>query len=160
MDKSCVYKKNSESAIIFLILYMDDILFIENDIPMLQSIKTWVSQKFFMKDLGEASYILGIKIYRDRSKKMLGLSQSGYIDLMLKRFNVGESKRGYLPIDHGIQLSKKISPKTPEEKNRISLISYASTVGSIMYAILCIIPDVAYALGIVSRFQADPGEDH
>ena len=62
------------------------------------------------------------------------------------------SKRGYLPIGHGILLSKKMSPKTPEERNRMSFIPYASTVGSIMYAILCTKPGVAFALGIVSRF--------
>ena len=160
MDKSCVYKKSSGSAIIFLVLYVDDILLIENDIPILQSIKTWLLQKFFMKDLGEASYILGIKIYRDRSKRMLGLSQSRYIDLMLKRFNMEGSKRGYLPIGHGIQLSKKMSLKTPKERNRMSFISYVSAVGSIMYTILCTRSDVAYALSIVSRFQADPRKDH
>ena len=77
MDEPCVYKKTNGSAIIFLVLYVDDILLIGNDIPMLQSIKTWLSSKFFMKDLGEASYILGIKIYRDRSKRMLGLSHLG-----------------------------------------------------------------------------------
>ena len=69
-----------------------------------------------MKDLGEASYILGIKIYRDRSKRMLGLSQSRYIDLMLKRFNLEKSKRSYLPMGHGIQLFRKI----PEDRNRMS----------------------------------------
>ena len=74
MDEPCIYKKTSGSAIIFLILYMNDILLIENDIPMLQSIKIWLPQKFLMKKLGEASFILGIKIYRDRSNKMLGLS--------------------------------------------------------------------------------------
>ena len=113
-----------------------------------------------MKDLGEASYILGIKIYRDRSKRMLGLSQSRYIDLVLKRFSMEESKRGYLPMSQGIHLSKRMSPKTPEERNIMSSIPYASAIGSIMYAMLCTRPDVAYALGIVSRFQADPGEDH
>ena len=113
-----------------------------------------------MKDLGEASYILDIKIYRDRSKRMLGLSQSKYIDLVLKRFNMERSKRDYLPMGHGIQLFKKISPKTPEKRNRMSSIPYALTVGSIIYAMLCIKPDVAYALDIVSRFQADPEKDH
>ena len=71
-----------------------------------------------------------------------------------------ESKRGYLPIGHGIQLFKKMSPKTSEERNRMSFIPYASTAGSIMYAMLCTRLDVAYALDIVSRFQADPEEDH
>ena len=67
-----------------------------------------------MKDLGEASYILGMKIYRDRSKKMLGLSQSTYIDTMLKRFSMENSKKGYLPIGHEISLSKKDCPTTLE----------------------------------------------
>ena len=71
-----MYKKTSESAIIFLVLYVDDILLIENDIPMLQLVKTWLSQKFFMKDLGKVSYIFGIKIYREKSKRMLGFFQS------------------------------------------------------------------------------------
>ena len=160
VDEPCVYKKTSGSAIVFLVLYVDDILLIGNDIPMLQSVKVWLSNQFSMKDLGEASYILGIKIYRDRSKRMLGLSQSRYIDLVLKRFSMEGSKRGYLPMSQGIHLSKRMSPKTPEERDRMNSIPYASAIGSIMYAMLCTRPDVAYALGIVSRFQADPGEDH
>ena len=83
---------------------------------------------------------------------MLGLSQSWYIDLILKRFSMDGSKRGYLPMSQGIHLSKKMSPKTPEERNRMSSIPYASVVGSIMYTMLCTKPDVAYALGIASRF--------
>ena len=84
MDEPCVYKKTSGSAIIFLVFYVDDILLIENNIPILPSIKIWLSQKFFIKDLGEASYILDIKIYRDRSKRTLDLLQSRYIDLILR----------------------------------------------------------------------------
>ena len=53
-----------------------------------------------------------------------------------------------------------MSPKTPEKRERMKMIPYALAVGSIMYAMLCTRPDVAYALGIVSRYQADPGEDH
>ena len=152
MDESCVYKNTSGTAIIFLVLYVDDILLVVNDIPILQSIKTWLSSKFSIKNLSEASYILGIKIYRDRSKRMLGLSQSRYIDLVLKRFSMDGSKRGYLPMSQGIHLSKRMSPKTSEERNRMSFIPYASAVGSTMYAMLCTRLDVAYALGIVSRF--------
>ncbi|KAK4381749.1 Secreted RxLR effector protein [Sesamum angolense] len=53
--------------------------------------------------MGEASYILGIKIYRDRSRKMLGLTQSSYIEKVLKRFKMENSKRGFLPMRHGIK---------------------------------------------------------
>ena len=69
-----MYRKVSGSAITFLVLYVDDILIIGNDVGMLSIVKTWLSRHFSIKDLGEASYILGIRIYRDRSKRMLGLS--------------------------------------------------------------------------------------
>ena len=61
----------------------------------LQSVKLWLSSQFSIKNLGEASYILGMKIYRDRSKRMLGLSQSMYIDTVLKRFSMENFKKGY-----------------------------------------------------------------
>ena len=75
-EESYIYKWTNSSVIIFLVLYMDDILLIKNDIPTLQGIKVWLSSQFSMKNLGEASYILGMKIYRDRLKRLLRLSQS------------------------------------------------------------------------------------
>ena len=62
-EEPCVYKKASGSALMFLVLYVDDILLIGNDIPMLEAIKTALRKSFSMKDLGEAAYILGIRIY-------------------------------------------------------------------------------------------------
>ncbi|KAL4366243.1 hypothetical protein GQ457_05G027450 [Hibiscus cannabinus] len=156
----CVYKKFSGSIVSFLILYVDDILIIGNDIPTLQSIKTWLSSCFSMKDLGEATYILGVKIYRDRSRRLLGLSQSTYIDKVLKRFSMEESKRGFLPMRHVISLSKEMRPSTPQERERMSQIPYASAIGSIMYAMICTRPDLSYALCMTSRYQENPGEGH
>ncbi|KAL0285186.1 UNVERIFIED_CONTAM: Retrovirus-related Pol polyprotein from transposon RE2 [Sesamum radiatum] len=78
-----------------------------NDVKMLGDIEAWLSTQFSMKDMGEASYILGIKIYRDRSRRMLGLTQSSYIEKVLKRFKMEHSKQGILPMRHTIKLSKK-----------------------------------------------------
>ncbi|XP_024311805.1 uncharacterized protein LOC112269369, partial [Brachypodium distachyon] len=72
--EACIYKKVSGSSVAFLILYVNDILLIGNDIELLKSVKGYLNKSFSMKDLGEAAYILGIKIYRDDSK-----SQSGYV---------------------------------------------------------------------------------
>ncbi|KAK9033551.1 hypothetical protein V6N11_049738 [Hibiscus sabdariffa] len=138
-DEPCVYKKFSGSIVSFLILYVEDILIIGNHIPTLQSIKTWLSSCFSMKDLGEAAYILGVKIYRDRSRRLLGLSSSTYM---------------------GISLSKEMCPSTPQERERMSQIPYASAIGSIMYAMICTRPDLSYALSMTSRYQANPGECH
>ena len=70
-----------------------------------------------MKDLREATYVLGICIYRDRLKKLLGLSQSRYIDTIVKRFGMENSKKGFIPMRHGVQISKELSPKTLEDKH-------------------------------------------
>ncbi|PKI46224.1 hypothetical protein CRG98_033396 [Punica granatum] len=113
-----------------------------------------------MKDLCEATYVLGIRIYRDRSRSLLGLSQSAYIDKVLRRFSMQDSKKGSLPMLHGISLSKAQSPSTREERDRINRISYASAIGSIMYAMLCTRSDVSYALSMTSRYHSDPGERH
>src|SRR6266496_4522981 len=83
--KACIYKKVSGSCVAFLILYVDDILLIGNDIEFLDIIKGYLNKNFLVKDLGEAAYILGIKIYRDRSRRLIGLSQSTYLDKVLKK---------------------------------------------------------------------------
>ena len=74
----------SGRSVAFLILYVDDILLIGNDIEFLSSIKGYLNKNFSMKDLGEATYILGIKIYRDRSRRLIRISQSTYLDKILK----------------------------------------------------------------------------
>ena len=61
-----------------------------------------------MKDLGEAETILGIRIYRDRTQRLLGLSQEKYIDNVLKRFSMVDFKKGFIPLSQGVVLSKKI----------------------------------------------------
>ncbi|KAK1608851.1 hypothetical protein QYE76_032524, partial [Lolium multiflorum] len=158
--EACIYKKVSGSSVAFLILYVDDILLIGNDIELLSSVKGYLNNSFSMKDLGEASYILGIKIYRDRSRRLIGLSQSTYLDKILKKFRMDESKKGFLPMLPGKVLSKTQGPATAEERERMSQIPYASAVGSIMYAMLCTRPDIAHAVSLTSRYQSDPGIEH
>ena len=80
-----MYKKCDGSMVVFLVLYVDDILLIGNDVGVLSLVKVWLSSQFDMKDLGEASHILGIKLLRDRKQRMLGLSQATFIDQILSR---------------------------------------------------------------------------
>ncbi|KAL6312302.1 hypothetical protein AAG906_014654 [Vitis piasezkii] len=132
-DESCVYKKWNGKKVVFLVLYVDDILLIGNCIGMLTSVKDWLSQRFDMKDLGEAAHILGIKLMRNRKKRMIGLSQALYIDTILNRFNMQGSKKGFLPFRHGIVLSKD----------------------HLMYAMLCTRPDICFFVGMVSDFESN-----
>ena len=88
IDEPCVYKRHRDMVVMFLVLYIDDILLIENDVGVMSSVKVWLSRQFDMKDLGEVNFILGIKLCQDRKNKMLGLSQARYIDKVLERFSI------------------------------------------------------------------------
>ncbi|GJW99517.1 retrotransposon protein, putative, ty1-copia subclass [Tanacetum coccineum] len=134
LDVPRVYQKASGSNVTFLILYVDDIIIMGNHIPSLQSVKTYLGKCFAMKYLGEAAFIHGIKIYRDRSKRLIGLCQSAYMDKILKRFRIDTTKRGYIPMQERLDLNKTQGASTPEEVNRMQNVPYASAVGSIMYA--------------------------
>ncbi|GJS79018.1 retrotransposon protein, putative, ty1-copia subclass [Tanacetum coccineum] len=159
-DEPCVYKKANGSNVTFLILYVDDILIIGNHIPKLQDVKSYLGKCFAMKDLGEAAYNLGIKIYRDRSRRLIGLCQSAYIEKILKRFFMVNSKHGSIPMQEKLKLCKSQCASTPTEVKRIQNIPYALIVGSIIYAMRCTLPDVAFAQNITRRFQQNPGKLH
>nr|GEW90081.1 hypothetical protein [Tanacetum cinerariifolium] len=131
-DEPYVYLKASGSYKAILILYVDDIFLMGNNIPMLQDVKSYLGRSFAMKDLGEAAYILGIKIYRDRSKRLI----------------------------EKMKLSKSQGASTPAEKQRMQNISYFLAVGSIMYAVRCTRPGVVFTQNMTSRFQQNPGEEH
>ncbi|GJX11052.1 retrotransposon protein, putative, ty1-copia subclass [Tanacetum coccineum] len=82
------------------------------------------------------------------SKRLIGLSQDMYLDKILKRFKMENSKKGNLPLHHGIKISKDLCPKTDEELDKMSRVPYALVIGSIMYAMACTRHDVSFALSM------------
>ncbi|GKA78702.1 retrotransposon protein, putative, ty1-copia subclass [Tanacetum coccineum] len=81
-----------------------------NGVPM-----AFVARCFAMKDLGEVAHILGIMIYIDRSRRLIGLCQSAYIEKILKRFHIENSKRGNIPMQDKPELCKSQGASTPAE---------------------------------------------
>ena len=149
-EDHCVYLKRSNSGFVILSLYVDDILLAGNSKEMIDTAKRWLSSNFEMKDMGEASYVLGVKIVRDRAKRLLGLSQETYIKRMLERYHMQDRKLMDTLVDKSLSLSHDMCPKTLEEKERMSKVPYASAVGSLMYAMMCTCPDICYVVGLVS----------
>ena len=88
------------------------------------------------------------------------ISQATYIDKLLVKYVMQDSKKGLLPFRHGILLSQDQCPKTPEEKECMKSIPYASIVGSLMYVMLCTRPDICFVVGMVSRYQSNLGLEH
>ncbi|GMQ07645.1 hypothetical protein CsSME_00051760 [Camellia sinensis var. sinensis] len=85
-----------------------------------------------MKDMGEASYVLGVKILRDRSRRLLGLSQETYIKTILERFQMQSCKPIDTPVAKGESLSLDMGPKTQEENEKMARVPYANAVGSLI----------------------------
>jgi len=159
MDQ-CIYLKVSGSKICFLVLYVDDILLATNDKGLLHEVKQFLSKNFDMKDMGEASYVIGIKIHRDRFRGILGLSQETYINKILERFRMKDCSPSVAPIVKGDRFNLNQCPKNDFEREQMKNIPYASAVGSLMYAQVCTRPDIAFVVGMLGRYQSDPGLDH
>nr|GFC09419.1 hypothetical protein [Tanacetum cinerariifolium] len=91
------------------------------------------------------------KVYR--SRWLIGLSQNAYLDKILKRYRMDNSKRGSIPMQVDLHLSKSQCATTSAEMKRMQNVPYSLAIGSIMYVERCTRPDVAFAQNITSRFQ-------
>ena len=157
----CVFvRKFSNDDFIILLLYVDDMLIVGKNVSMIDRLKEQLGKAFAMKDMGAAKQILGIRIIRDRKEKKLWLSQEHYIKRVLQRFHMEKAKVVSTPLATHFKLSSKQSPSNEDEKLYMQRVPYASAVGSLMYAMVCTRPDIAHAVGTVSRFLSNPGREH
>ncbi|GKV32746.1 hypothetical protein SLEP1_g41331 [Rubroshorea leprosula] len=145
---------------LILLLYVDDMLIVGHDTKKIAALKTDLSKSFSMKDLGPAKQILGMKIFQDRKNKKLWLSQEKYIEKVLNKFNMSKAKPAGTPLASHFKLSTEQCPASKEEAEYMKNVPYASAVGSLMYAMVCTRPDIAHAVGVVSRFLSNPGKQH
>ena len=113
-----------------------------------------------MKDMSEASYVIGIKIERDKSQRILGLSQETYINKVLERFRIKDCSPSTAPIIKGDRFSLNQCPSNDLEKKEMKNIPYASTLGSLIYTQVCTRPDISYAVGMLGRYQSNLGLEH
>jgi len=84
----CAYFKLIGDRVIYLVLYVDDMLFVRNDKEIIQDFKAQLSSKFNMKYIGATNYILGMEIKRDWAKRKIWLKQRKYVETILQRFNM------------------------------------------------------------------------
>ncbi|KAG9453509.1 hypothetical protein H6P81_006413 [Aristolochia fimbriata] len=158
----CVYlQRFNDGDYIILTLYVDDMLVAgDSNMKKIDDLKKRLANQFSMKDLGEAKQLLGMQITRDKKKKKLWLSQEGYVKKVLERFNMHESKAVTTTLGSQFKLSKEQGDKSDEEIAHMKTVPYASAIGSLMYAMVSTRPDIAHAVGVVSRFMKNPGKEH
>ena len=123
-------------------------------------VQVQLSKVFDMKDLGQAHFVLGIEIIRDRTTRTLSISQQRYIDNVLRRYNMQDSRPISTPMELKAKLTKSQSPQTEAEAAAVRDVPYQSAVGALMYAMLGTRPDIAFAITTLSQFSSNPGPAH
>ena len=160
MDPCLYTKKARDGSLLILVLYVDDMLIAGKAHDELDALKSQLKKSFEMKDLGQASHILGMRIKRDRHQGLLYLSQREYIHKVLERFRMQDIKPIGCPLPSYVKVSQADCPQTDEQRAEMAKIPYASAVGNLMYAMIATRPDIAHAVGVVARYMATPGSRH
>nr|GEU36511.1 zinc finger, CCHC-type [Tanacetum cinerariifolium] len=144
----CVYSKFDESGKeVIICLHVDDMLIFGTNQVQVDLTKEFLSLRFSMKDIGEADVILSIRIKYESNE--IAISQSHYIENVLKKFNYFNCTLVSTPID----TSEKLMPINGQA---VSQLEYSRVIGCLMYAMPCTRPDIAFVLGKLSRYTSNP----
>lgn len=136
----------------FVLVYVDDIL-IAGSQDNIKEVKRILQDKFDVKDLGEATFYLGMEITRDRQVKTLVISQKRYIHDLLIKYDMKEVKTRSVPLDASIKLSANDGEALNDTK-------YSELVGGLLYLSVYTRPDIAQAVGALARYMSRPTTTH
>lgn len=155
VNDPCLYIKKTSIFIILIALYVDDLLLIGNSKEQISKLKREFRMKFEMKDLGPVELMLGIQIKRDRSNRKLFITQKNYIEHILRRFGMQDSKSVSTPME---KISSKLYQDT---SNTVATnVPYRQVIGSLIYLVTGSRPDIAYSVGKLSKFLDKPQQVH
>ena len=158
IHEPCLYTWRMHGKIVFILLYVDDMLIGGNDIERIQEIRTKLSQTFEMKDLGEPENFLGMRIRRDRKNQIITIDQTEYIERILERFNMSETNPKDTPmVTKQVQKRQgKAESQKNSRKNYTPKVPYREAIGSLLYLASATRPDITYAVNVLSRTQVNP----
>jgi hypothetical protein len=146
----CLYIMIGEGNVLIVLLYVDDLIITGNSRAIVDQFKTAISERFKMKDLGMLRWILGMEIKRDRAKHTLELNQGAYINSVLTRFGMEDSKPVPTPAEGVL---RRLSDGHPDNE-------YMQLVGSVLYLATISRPDIAFAVQNLGRHMQRVGPDH
>jgi hypothetical protein len=155
-----LYIKQTGDYILVTILYVDDLIILSSDVTKLKWLKSQLEKEFEMSDLGELNYCLGVQFQRDRKTHTITMSQTSYIEEVLRRFNMEDCKPVATPSDANSKLLKLSDEEFGNVQMEMEGVPYKAAVGSLMYAMVGTRPDLAFAVSTVSQFMAKAGPSH
>ena len=130
-----------------------------HDLPKINWLKKELNEAFTTKDLGSVKKILGMRIIYDKKAKKLWMLQKQYVEKLLERIHMDQTKEIVTHLAHHFKLSSNQSPCHKDDKD-MKKIPYISTVGSLIYVMMCMRLTIAYAVGVMSCFLFYPRREH
>jgi len=127
---------------------------------MVDEAKAQLAKQFPVTALGTADFFLGIEIIRKRDSHQIALCQSAYIQKVLKRFNIADAHTLSTQLSSASKLEGTPGARDEGEDSEVNEIVYHSMIGSLMYLMLCTRPDIAFAVGALSRYSSLPRTSH
>ena len=150
-----LYTYYSKSDFAFILTYVDDILIAAKDLAMVNGVKSFLTSAFTARDLGEAKFYLGIHLSRDRLAKTIKMSHERAIADLATKFDLVGCKPREIPMASGTKLNA-----LDGESLDTSVYHYTTLVGSLLHLMVTTRPDIAFSVGVLSRFMAKPTKEH
>ncbi len=141
----------------FIAIHVDDLLIMSKDILKLDDLQRELKARFCMTDLGEVSHYLDIEVDINREKSEITLRQTTYLKKILQRFQRQDCRPIFTPMEPG--MGNLLLPST-KEVDKKTVTWYQSVVGSLMWPAMLTRPDLAYSVGVLSRYCSNPGKLH
>ena len=155
-----LYIFDQDNIKVIVPVFVDDITLASKSGTQLDYFVTELGKRFKLRDLGPTTFLLGVEIHRNRPERKLWLSQRQYIVNKLEEFGMSDCKPVGTPMIPGSKLSSDQSPKSEDEKAQMINVPYINAVGSLMYLATVTRPDIAYTVGVLARFNSNPGHAH
>lgn len=156
-----IYCRRSDTGVSIIVLHVDDMNVLGDSNEEIGRVKA-LKEEFDVVELGPVEWIVGLRVRRDRAKRLVYISQTALIDDIIKQFNQTDASPVITPLDHNIRLSHDDSPAPDdtEHKNYMAKIPYRQLIGCLMYLALGTRPDIAFSVNFLSQFNANPGRNH
>ena len=154
-DPSLFYRR-VDGVLIFLLVYVDDILIASSKISLVNEAKAGLKKEFDVRDLGAASYFLGMVIERDRQAGTVKLSQHKLSKELIERFGMVDAKPKSTPLS----VSTRLDVANENDEVLSGDYPYAELVGGLLYLSVCTRPDISQAVGALARFMSKPTQQH
>jgi hypothetical protein len=138
--------------LVLIAIYVDDLIIASRSNQQISNLEKTLKDMFSMKPMGNIAYVLGMKIGRDRSSRVMYMSQSAYAKAILEKYQMMDCRPVQAPVAAGSSLEPHDGPEAQ--------FPYAQVVGSLMYLAMGTRPDLAFGVGLVSRFTSNPGDHH